>query len=160
RSFAAKIERALINFMLDLHTQEHHYEELIPPFMVNRNSMQGTGQLPKFEEDLFHLDKVDYFLIPTAEVPVTNFFKDETLSESDLPVAFTSYSPCFRAEAGSYGKDTKGLIRQHQFNKVEIVRFAHPQKSYEELELLTSHAEKVLQKLGIHYRVMALSTGD
>ncbi len=160
RSFGAKLERALINYMLDLHTKEHGYEELIPPFMVNRDSMRGTGQLPKFEEDLFHLDKVDYFLIPTAEVPVTNFFKKEMLNESQLPVAFAAYSPCFRAEAGTYGKDTKGLIRQHQFNKVEVVRFSHPSKSYEQLELLTSHAEKVLQSLGLCYRVMALSTGD
>jgi seryl-tRNA synthetase len=160
RSYAARIERALINFMLDLHTREHGYEEMIPPFMVNRNSAYGTGNLPKFEEDLFHLDKVDYFLIPTAEVPVTNFFGGETLSESQLPTAFAAYSPCFRAEAGSYGKDTKGLIRQHQFNKVEIVRFVHPSASYEQHELLTSHAEKILQKLGLHYRVMALCTGD
>lgn len=160
RAYAAKIERALINFMLDLHTKEHGYEEIIPPFMVNRDSMRGTGQLPKFEEDLFHLDKVDYFLIPTAEVPVTNIFKQETLEESQLPVAFAAYSPCFRAEAGSYGKDTKGLIRQHQFNKVEVVRFTHPSKSYEQHELLTSHAEKILQKLGLAYRVMCLSTGD
>jgi len=158
--YAAKIERALINFMLDMHTREHGYEEMIPPFMVNRDTMRGTGQLPKFEEDLFHLDKVDYFLIPTAEVPVTNIFKQEVLDESQLPIAFAAYSPCFRAEAGSYGKDTKGLIRQHQFNKVEIVRFAHPSSSYDQHELLTGHAEKILQKLGLHYRVMCLSTGD
>jgi len=160
RGFGAKLERALINFMLETHTKEHGYEEIIPPFIVNRDSMRGTGQLPKFEEDLFRLDKVDYFLIPTAEVPVTNFFKQEILDESHLPVAFAAYSPCFRAEAGSYGKDTKGLIRQHQFNKVEVVRFSHPSQSYEQLELLTSHAEKILQKLELPYKVMALSTGD
>ncbi len=160
KSYAAKLERALINFMLDVHCQSHGYEEMIPPFIVNRASMRGTGNLPKFEEDLFHLDKVDYFLIPTAEVPVTNYFGGEILNENQLPVAFTAYTPCFRAEAGTYGKDTKGLIRQHQFNKVEIVRFSHPSYSYEQHELLTSHAEKILQDLGLHYRVMALSTGD
>jgi seryl-tRNA synthetase len=160
RGQGARLERALINFMLDMHVGEHGYEEMVPPFMVNRDSMRGTGQLPKFEEDLFHLDKVDYFLIPTAEVPVTNFFKTEMLSENQLPIAFAAYSPCFRAEAGSYGKDTKGLIRQHQFNKVEIVRFSHPRNSYEQHELLTGHAEAILQKLGLCYRVMALSTGD
>ena len=159
-SYGAKLERALLNFMLDTHTREHGYTEMIPPFMVNRDSMRGTGQLPKFEEDLFHLDKVDYFLILTAEVPVTNYFKKEILNESQLPIAFAAYSPCFRAEAGSYGKDTKGYIRQHQFNKVEIVRFAHPRHSFEQLELLTSHAEKILQKLELHYRVMALCTAD
>ncbi|MDZ4677358.1 MAG: serine--tRNA ligase [Oligoflexia bacterium] len=160
RSYAAKIERALINFMLDTHTKEHGYEEMIPPFIVNRASMTGTGQLPKFEEDLFHLKNVDYFLIPTAEVPVTNYFREEVLLESQLPIAFTAYSPCFRAEAGSYGKDTKGLIRQHQFNKVEVVRFVKPTESYEQLELLAGHAEIILQKLGLHYRTMALSTQD
>jgi seryl-tRNA synthetase len=160
RGQGARLERALINFMLDIHTKSHGYQEMVPPFIVNRDSMRGTGQLPKFEEDLFHLDKVDYFLIPTAEVPVTNFYKQETLNESQLPQAFVAYSPCFRAEAGSYGKDTKGLIRQHQFNKVEVMRFVHPSKSYEELELLTGHAEKILQTLELPYRVMALSTAD
>jgi seryl-tRNA synthetase len=160
KSYAAKLERALINFMLEMHTAEHGYMEINPPFIVNRGSLVGTGQLPKFEEDLFKLEKTDYFLIPTAEVPVTNYFREETLNEQQLPIAFAAYSPCFRAEAGSYGKDTKGLIRQHQFNKVEIVRFSHPANSYEQLELLTSHAEKILQKLELHYRVVALSTGD
>jgi seryl-tRNA synthetase len=160
RSYGAKLERALINFMLETHTKENGYEEIIPPFIVNRDSMRGTGQLPKFEEDLFKLEKTDYFLIPTSEVPVTNFFKQEVLEENQLPLAFSAYSPCFRAEAGSYGKDTKGLIRQHQFNKVEVVRFSHPSKSYEQLELLTSHAEKILQKLELPYKVMVLSTGD
>ncbi|MCC6276970.1 MAG: serine--tRNA ligase [Oligoflexia bacterium] len=160
RSHAAKLERALVNFMLDTHTTEHGYEEMIPPFMVNRQSLIGTSQLPKFEEDLFKLEKTDYFLIPTAEVPVTNFYREEILSEDQLPIAFAAYSPCFRAEAGSYGKDTKGLIRQHQFNKVEIVRLSHPTKSYEQLEVLTSHAEKILQALGLHYRVVSLCSGD
>jgi seryl-tRNA synthetase len=160
KSYAAKLERALINFMLDTHTNEHGYTEMIPPFIVNRDSLKGTGQLPKFEEDLFKLENSEYFLIPTSEVPVTNYFREEILNENQLPIAFAAYSPCFRAEAGSYGKDTKGLIRQHQFNKVEIVRFSHPSNSYEQLELLTSHAEKILQKLELHYRVMALSTGD
>jgi seryl-tRNA synthetase len=133
---------------------------MIPPFMVNQSSMVGTGQLPKFSEDLFHLKSVEYFLIPTAEVPVTNFYREEILNEHDLPKAFTAYSPCFRAEAGSYGKDTKGLIRQHQFNKVEIVRFTLPQQSYEQHELLTSHAEKILQLLELPYRTMLLCSGD
>jgi seryl-tRNA synthetase len=160
KGYGAKLERALINFMLDTHTKENGYEEIIPPFIANRDSLRGTAQLPKFEEDLFHLDKVDYFLIPTAEVPVTNYFKQEILDEGKLPVAFAAYSPCFRAEAGSYGKDTKGLIRQHQFNKVEVVRFSHPSHSYEQHELLTGHAEKILQKLELPYRVMVLCTGD
>jgi len=160
KAYAAKIERALINLMLDTHTSDHGYEEMNPPFIVNRESLFGTSQLPKFEEDLFKLEKTEFFLIPTAEVPVTNYFRKETLTENQLPIAFAAYSPCFRAEAGSYGKDTKGLIRQHQFNKVEIVRFCHPSKSYEQLELLTSHAEKILQVLGLHYRVVSLCTGD
>lgn len=160
RGLAARLERALINFMLDLHTENHGYIELLPPFMVNRDSMLGTGQLPKFEEDMFHLDKVDYFLIPTAEVPLTNFYRDEILAEEDLPIYHVAYSPCFRAEAGSAGRDTRGLIRQHQFNKVELVKFAHPGNSYEELEKLTGNAEKVLQLLELPYRVMCLSSGD
>lgn len=160
KSYAAKIERALINLMLDIHTQEHGYTEMIPPFMVNAASMTGTGQLPKFGEDLFHLKNADYMLIPTAEVPVTNYHREEILNEEQLPIAFAAYSPCFRAEAGSYGKDTKGLIRQHQFNKVEVMRFSHPRNSYEQLELLTSHAEKILQILELPYRVMQLCSGD
>jgi seryl-tRNA synthetase len=156
----ALLERALINFMLDLHTTEHGYTEILPPFMVNRKTMTGTGQLPKFEEDLFKIDGLDYFLIPTAEVPVTNIFAEEILNEADLPIYYTAYTPCFRKEAGSYGKDTKGLIRQHQFNKVELVKFAHPDNSYEELEKLLLNAEEVLQKLNIHYRVVTLCSGD
>ena len=156
----ARLERALINFMLDLHTSQHGYREVLPPFMVNRAAMTGTGQLPKFEEDLFRLRDEDYFLIPTAEVPVTNLHRDEILSESNLPIRYTAYTPCFRREAGSYGKDTRGLIRLHQFNKVELVSFTQPAQSYEELERLTGHAETVLQRLGLHYRVMTLSTGD
>ncbi|MBK9293635.1 MAG: serine--tRNA ligase [Oligoflexia bacterium] len=168
---AATVERALISFMLDTHTREHGYVEMVPPFMVNTASFTGTGQLPKFQNDLFWVTEVtpdgkflnsetNYGLIPTAEVPVTNYYREETLNEDQLPQAFAAYSPCFRAEAGSYGKDTKGLIRQHQFNKVEIMRFCHPQKSYEELELLTTHAEKMLQLLELPYRVMALCSGD
>lgn len=156
----ARLERALISFMLDLHTTEHGYTEVLPPFMVNRASMTGTGQLPKFEEDLFRLVDPDFFLIPTAEVPVTNIHRDEILKKSDLPIRYTAYTPCFRREAGSYGKDTRGLIRQHQFNKVELVTFIHPDESEAELEMLTSHAEKVLQLLGLPYRVMALCSGD
>lgn len=156
----ARLERALINFMLDLHTSEHGYREVIPPLMVNRSAMTGTGQLPKFEEDLFRLRDEDFFLIPTAEVPLTNLHRDEILSESALPIRYTAFTPCFRREAGSYGKDTRGLIRLHQFNKVELVAFTTPDRSYEELERLTSHAETVLQKLGLHYRVMTLCTGD
>ena len=156
----ARLERALINFMLDLHTSEHGYAEVLPPFMVNRAAMTGTGQLPKFEEDLFRMRDEDYFLIPTAEVPVTNLHRDEILSDSALPIRYTAYTPCFRREAGSYGKDTRGLIRLHQFNKVELVAFAQPGQSYEELERLTGHAEAVLQRLGLHYRVMMLCTGD
>ncbi|MDA8433141.1 MAG: serine--tRNA ligase, partial [Nitrospiraceae bacterium] len=150
----------IINFMLDLHTREHGYTEMLTPFMVNRESMTGTGQLPKFEEDLFRVDKVDYFLIPTAEVPVTNIHRDEILKETDLPIYYTAYTPCFRREAGSYGKDTRGLIRQHQFNKVEMVKFVKPEDSHSELEKLTGNAEEILQKLGLPYRVVALCTGD
>jgi seryl-tRNA synthetase len=160
RGFGARLERALINFMLDLHTGEHGYTEVLPPFMVNRESMTGTGQLPKFEEDLFRIDKVDYFLIPTAEVPVTNIHRDEILGEKELPIYYVAYTPCFRAEAGSYGKDTRGLIRQHQFNKVELVKFAKPESSYEEMEKLTLNAEEVLKRLKIPYRVVSLCTAD
>ena len=156
----ARLERALINYMLDLHTTQHGYREVLPPFLVNRTSMTATGQLPKFEEDLFHLRDEDYFLIPTAEVPVTNLHRDETLNERALPIRYAAYTPCFRREAGSYGKDTKGLIRLHQFNKVELVAFARPEQSYEELERLTGHAEAILQGLGLHYRVITLCTGD
>jgi len=160
RGLGARLERAIINFMLDLHTQEHGYTEMLPPFMVNRESMTGTGQLPKFEEDLFRIDKVDYFLIPTAEVPVTNIHRDEILSEQELPLRYVAYTPCFRAEAGSYGKDTRGLIRQHQFNKVELVKFSKPETSYDELEKLTLNAEEVLKRLEIPYRAVSLCTAD
>lgn len=160
KGLGAGLERALINFMLDLHTQEHGYLEVLPPFLVNRKTMTGTGQLPKFEEDLFKLSDPDYFLIPTAEVPVTNIHQDEILVEEDLPLYYTAYTPCFRKEAGSYGKDTRGLIRQHQFNKVELVKFTTPETSYEELEDLTRNAEEVLRRLEIPYRVVMLCTGD
>ncbi|MFA5616894.1 MAG: serine--tRNA ligase, partial [Syntrophorhabdaceae bacterium] len=160
KSHGALLERALINFMLDLHIREHGYTEVLPPFMVNRTSMTGTGQLPKFEEELFHLDGVDYFLIPTAEVPVTNIHADEILKEEQLPVKYVSYTPCFRKEAGAHGKDTRGLTRLHQFNKVELVKFAHPDNSFDELEGLLLDAEDVLKRLDIHYRVSALCTGD
>ncbi len=156
----ARLERALINYMLDLHTTTHGYREVLPPFMVNRAAMTGTGQLPKFEEDLFRLRDDDYLLIPTAEVPLTNLHREEIVTEAQLPIKYTAHTPCFRREAGSYGKDTRGLIRQHQFNKVELVAFAKPEDSYEELERLTAAAEAVLQGLGLHYRVMALCTGD
>ncbi|SJZ59231.1 seryl-tRNA synthetase [Trichlorobacter thiogenes] len=156
----ARLERALISFMLDLHTTDHGYTEVLPPFMVNRASMTSTGQLPKFEEDLFRLVDPDFFLIPTAEVPVTNIHRDEILKKSDLPISYTAYTPCFRREAGSHGKDTRGLIRQHQFNKVELVKFVHPDESQAELEKLTSHAEKVLQLLELPYRLLALCSGD
>ncbi|MDP3596625.1 MAG: serine--tRNA ligase, partial [Nitrospirota bacterium] len=156
----ARLERALINYMLDRHTTEHGYREVLPPLLVNRTSMTATGQLPKFEDDLFRLSDEDYFLIPTAEVPVTNLHRDEILPETSLPVRYTAYTPCFRREAGSYGKDTRGLIRLHQFNKVELVVFAKPEQSYEELERLTGHAEAILQGLGLHYRVITLCTGD
>jgi seryl-tRNA synthetase len=160
KSFGALLERSLINFMLDLHTREHGYTEVLPPFMVNRESMTGTGQLPKFEEELFKIDGLDYFLIPTAEVPVTNIYSGEILKEDDLPVKFVAYTPCFRKEAGAHGKDTRGLTRQHQFNKVELVKFSNPEESYGELEGLLLDAEDVLKKLNIHYRVSALCTGD
>lgn len=156
----AQLERALINFMLDLHTTRHGYREVLTPVLVNRATMTGTGQLPKFEEDLFRLRDEDYFLIPTAEVPVTNLHRDEVLDDAALPIRYTAYTPCFRREAGTYGRDTKGLIRLHQFNKVELVAFARPEHSYEELERLTGHAETVLQKLGLPYRVVTLCTGD
>ena len=156
----AKLERALINFMLDLHTREHKYREVLPPFMVNRTTMTGTGQLPKFEEELFKIDGLDYFLIPTAEVPVTNIHQDEVLEEDTLPLYYTAYTPCFRKEAGSYGKDTRGLIRQHQFNKVELVKFSKPENSYDELEKLLSDAEEVLKRLKLPYRVVNLCAGD
>lgn len=156
----ARLERALINYMLDLHTSQHGYREVLPPFMVNRTAMTGTGQLPKFEEDLFRLREEDYFLIPTAEVPVTNLHREEILDEAGLPIRYTAYTPCFRREAGSYGKDTRGLIRLHQFNKVELVSFTTPDRSYDELERLTGHAETVLKNLGLPYRVVTLCTGD
>ena len=158
--WAARLERALAAFMLDLQTREHGYVEVLPPFIVNRESLLGTGQLPKFAADLFKLEGWDYFLIPTAEVPVTNIHRDETLPEQDLPIGYCAFTPCFRSEAGSYGKDTKGLIRQHQFNKVELVRFVSPDTSYDELELLLTHAENVLKRLGLHYRVVTLCSGD
>lgn len=157
----ARLERALINFMLDVHTRQHGYLETLPPFIVNRESLFGTAQLPKFEDDLFKLeDDRQLYLIPTAEVPVTNYRRDEILEASELPLRWTAYTPCFRSEAGSYGKDTRGIIRQHQFEKVELVKYAVPEQSYEELESLTRDAEKILQLLGIHYRVVALSTAD
>jgi seryl-tRNA synthetase len=156
----ARLERALITFMLDLHTGRHGYQEVLPPFMVNSAAMTGTGQLPKFKDDLFKLDGWDFYLVPTAEVPVTNIHQDEVLEEDRLPIKYTAYTPCFRSEAGSYGKDTRGLIRQHQFNKVELVKFATPERSYEELETLLLDAEEVLQELGLPYRVVTLCTGD
>ncbi|MDD2432411.1 MAG: serine--tRNA ligase [Clostridia bacterium] len=160
KGWGARLERALINLMLDVHTREHGYTELLPPFMVNRESMTGTGQLPKFAEDMFHLENTEYFLIPTAEVPVTNFYREEILAEEELPLQYVAYSPCFRAEAGAHGRDTRGLIRQHQFNKVELVKFCHPSTSYEELEKLVANAERLLQLLELPYRVVTLSTGD
>lgn len=160
KGFASKLERVLTNFMLDLHTQKHGYEEVLPPFLVNSASMTATGQLPKFAEDLFAIKDWDLYLIPTAEVPVTNIFRDETLDENDLPVKYTAYTPCFRSEAGSYGRDTKGLIRQHQFDKVELVKFTTPETSAQELEELLADAEEVLQLLGLHYRVVTLCSGD
>jgi seryl-tRNA synthetase len=156
----ARLERALINFMLDLHTQEHGYREVLPPFLVNRDAMTGTGQLPKFEEDLFHILESDLFLIPTAEVPVTNIHREELLERNQLPIRYVAYTPCFRREAGSYGQDVRGLIRQHQFNKVELVKFTEPEHSYEELEKLVIDAETVLQRLRLPYRVVELCTGD
>ncbi len=160
KGLASKMERALTNFMLDLHTQKHGYEEVLPPFLVNSASMTATGQLPKFAEDLFAIKDWDLYLIPTAEVPVTNIHRDETLEESELPIKFTAYTPCFRSEAGSYGRDTKGLIRQHQFDKVELVKFTTPETSAQELEDLLADAEEVLQLLGLHYRVVNLCSGD
>ncbi|MCF8030136.1 MAG: serine--tRNA ligase [Desulfohalobiaceae bacterium] len=159
-SWAARLERALINFMLELQTGRNGYTEILPPFIVNSETMQGTGQLPKFEEDLFKLEEWDYYLIPTAEVPLINLHMNEVIPEEDLPLAYTAFTPCFRAEAGSYGKDTKGLIRQHQFNKVELVRFVHPEDSHSQLEILLRHAEAVLQELELPYRVVNLCTGD
>ena len=157
----AKLHRALTQFMIDLHTNEHGYEEVYVPYIVNRDSLRGTGQLPKFEEDLFCVDdEAGYYLIPTAEVPVTNLVRDEIIDEKDLPIKFTSHTPCFRSEAGSYGRDTRGMIRQHQFEKVEMVQLVKPENSWDALEELTGHAEKVLQKLGLPYRVMNLCTGD
>jgi seryl-tRNA synthetase len=160
KGLGAKLERALFNFMLDLHTEEHGYEEVLPPYIVNRASMTGTGQLPKFEEDAFRIESEDFFLIPTAEVPVTNLHRDEILSGEELPINYAAFSACFRSEAGSAGRDTRGLIRQHQFNKVELVKFVKPEDSYDELEKLTGHAEKVLQLLGLPYRVLSMCTGD
>ena len=160
KGMGARLERALISFMLDLHTTEHGYLEVLPPFMVNKASMTATGQLPKFEEELFKVENGTYFLIPTAEVPVTNIHRDEILPEESLPVLYVAYTPCFRREAGSYGKDTRGLIRQHQFNKVELVTFSKPEDSYDELEKLTANAEEVLKRLGLPYRVIVLCTGD
>jgi seryl-tRNA synthetase len=158
----AKLERALANFMLDLHTREHGYTEVLPPYLVNSESMYGTGQLPKFAADSFRVPhgEKDLWLIPTAEVPVTNLYRDEVLDSARLPISLTAYTPCFRSEAGSYGKDVRGIIRQHQFQKVELVKFAHPENSYDEHEKLTRNAETVLQKLGLHYRTVALCTGD
>src|ERR1043165_7121374 len=157
----ARLERALVDFMLDMHTREHGYTETLPPFIVNASALFGTGQLPKFEQDLFKLeDARGFYLIPTAEVPVTNYYRSEILAVSQLPMKWAAYTPCFRSEAGSYGKDTRGVIRQHQFEKVELVKYSLPEKSYDELEALTRDAETILQKLGIHYRIVALATGD
>lgn len=160
RGMGALLERALINFMLDLHTSEHNYTEVLTPFMVNKESMTGTGQLPKFAEDLFKIEGMDYYLIPTAEVPVTNIHREEILNKKDLPSYYVAYSPCFRSEAGSHGKDTRGLVRQHQFNKVEMVKFTTPEISYDELEKLTLNAEEILKRLNIHFRTVNLCTGD
>jgi len=160
RGAGALMERALMNFMLDVHTKYHGYQEVLPPFMANSTSLFGTGNLPKFAQDLFKVEGTDYFLIPTAEVPVTNIYRDEILDFSELPKKFVAYTPCFRSEAGSHGKDVRGLIRLHQFNKVELVKFVEPSTSYDELESLTRDAEDILQRLGLHYRVVTLSTGD
>lgn len=160
KGLGALLERALINFMLDVQTRENGYTEIMPPILINRDSMTGTGQLPKFENDSFKLTEPDWFLAPTAEVPVTNIHKDEILQDKDLPIYYTAYTPCFRKEAGSYGKDMKGIVRMHQFNKVELVKFVRPEDSYAELEKLTANAEVILQKLNLHYRLMLLSTGD
>ena len=160
KGLGAKLERAIINFFLNLHTEEQGYTEILPPFMVGRTAMTGTGQLPKFEDDMYHIPDVDQFLIPTAEVPVTNLLSDEIIDGAELPIYYTAYTPCFRKEAGSAGRDTRGLVRQHQFNKVEMVKFVKPEDSYDELEKLTNDAEEVLKRLGIPYRVIILSTGD
>ena len=160
RGAGARLERALINFMLDLHTEKHGYMETLPPFLVNRASMTATGQLPKFADDLFHTEDVDLFLIPTAEVPVTNIHRDDIVTEAELPLNYTAYTPCFRKEAGSHGRDTRGLIRQHQFNKVELVKFTRPEDSDSQLQQLLGHAEAVLQQLKLPYRVVDLCTGD
>lgn len=160
RGLGARLERAIINFFLDTHSNESNYTEILPPFMANSASMRGTGQLPKFAEDMFHVEQTDYYMIPTAEVPVTNLYRDEILDGEQLPIYHCAYSACFRAEAGSAGRDTRGLIRQHQFNKVELVKFVTPESSYDELEKLTNDAEKVLQKLGLAYRVVCLCSGD
>ncbi len=160
KGLGAKLERALISFMLDVHTQHHGYTEMLPPFIANKDSFYGTGQLPKFEADLFKLEGTDYYLIPTAEVPVTNYYRDETLDADKLPIQFCAYTPCFRSEAGSYGRDVRGIIRQHQFQKVELVKFAPPESSYDELESLTRDAEDILQRLGLPYRTVVLCTGD
>ena len=156
----AKLERALINFMLDVHTREHGYTEVLPPFLVNSQSLFGTGQLPKFADDLFKCEKQDFWLIPTAEVPVTNIYRDETLDGDTLPIKLCAYTPCFRSEAGSYGRDVRGIIRQHQFQKVELVKFTRPEQSYDELEKLTADAEDILRRLGLPFRTVVLSTGD
>ncbi|UCF80604.1 MAG: serine--tRNA ligase [Acidobacteriota bacterium] len=160
RGAGARMERALIDFMLDIHTREHGYEEVLPPFMVNRESLIGTGQLPKFERDLFGVHDSGYYLVPTAEVPVTNIHRGEILDEAALPVKYAAYTPCFRSEAGSYGKDTRGYIRQHQFNKVELVKLATPETSFDELESLTENAEEILKRLRLHYRIVSLCSGD
>lgn len=160
KGLGARLERSVINFMLNLHTEEHNYKEVLPPFMVNRDAMTGTGQLPKFEDDMFHLPAKDFFMIPTAEVPVTNLHRDEIINGDELPIYYTAYTPCFRKEAGSAGRDTRGLIRVHQFNKVELVKFVKPEDSYKELDSLLGAAEKVLQLLEIPYRVVMLATGD
>lgn len=160
RGLGARLERSLYNFMLNMHTEQHGYTEMFPPYIVNRDSMLGTGQLPKFSEDMFKLEGLDYYLIPTAEVPITNYHRGEILSAKDLPIYYVAYSACFRAEAGAAGRDTRGLIRQHQFNKVELVKFSFPEESYNELEKLTANAEAVLQALGLPYRVIKLCTGD
>jgi seryl-tRNA synthetase len=160
KGMGALLERALINFMLDVQTREHGYTEIFPPILINRDSMTGTGQLPKFEDDAFKLSDPDYFLVPTAEVPVTNMHKDEILMEKELPIKYAAYSPCFRKEAGAYGKDTKGIVRMHQFNKVELVKFVHPDSSYAELDMLVKNAEEILRRLNLHYRILLMCAGD